>query len=574
MRRYLVAVTAFCAVALAACSDSDSPSGPVTPAPVASVQVAPGAATLSPGQTRQLAATLSDKDGRPLAGRSLTWTSSATGVAEVDGSGLVTAVGHGTATITASSEGKSGTAVISVALPVASVTVVTPLDTLEAYDVRPLVAILRDTAGQELTGRTVRWRSSDPAVAAVDSVTGILTGMDRGTVTVTATSDGVSGSATRVVVVRYRSVATGAMHACNLASGGIAWCWGLNAKDGRIGSDQLADGAHSSAPFRVPGGHRFIQLATYGRTTCGVTTQGAAYCWGTNAWGALGTGANTPAQSPVPVLVTGGHTFTAIAAGGGHFCGLVTGGQVRCWGTNAYGELGTGTTSSSPSPVACAGTLRFVALTAGSEYTCGITAAGQGHCWGYDGLGNLGDGRPMSFGNTYTLAPSMIVGGHVWAGISAGQYHTCGVTTAGQAYCWGRNSGKLGNGATAETSTPSAVSGGHTFRQVSAGFSHSCAITTQDEVYCWGANGNGQLGSALINGSTVPVRAGGTIRAAEVAAANIGTGSAAYTCAIALDRLTTYCWGRNDVGQLGNGTVTTADAVNSAPSIVVGQRPL
>jgi hypothetical protein len=249
-------------------------------------------------------------------------------------------------------------------------------------------------------------------------------------------------------------------------------------------------------------------------------------------------------------------------------------GKAYCWGTNGSAELGNGFTTFSATPVAGASALTFVALTAGSEYTCGITAAGQGHCWGFDGFGNLGDGRAMSFGNTYSAQPVQITGGHTWASISAGQSHTCGVTTAGQAFCWGRNSGKLGNGATGETSTPSAVSGGHTFRALSAGFSHSCAITTQDDVYCWGANGNGQLGVAVVNGSTVPVRAGGTLRAAEVAAANIGGGSAAFTCAIAPDRLTKVCWGRNDVGQGGNGTRSPGDAVNTEPAVVTGQKPL
>ncbi|MEO7998558.1 MAG: hypothetical protein ABI852_14000, partial [Gemmatimonadaceae bacterium] len=93
-------------------------------------------------------------------------------------------------------------------------------------------------------------------------------------------------------------------------------------------------------------------------------------------------------------------------------------------------------------------------------------------------------------------------------------------------------------------------------------------------VYCWGMNGNGQLGQTLTNGSVTPIRAGGTLLASEVSAANIATGSAAFTCAESKDRLTTYCWGRNDLGQLGNGTTTSDVAVNSAPSIVVGQKPL
>lgn len=148
------------------------------------------------------------------------------------------------------------------------------------------------------------------------------------------------------------------------------------------------------------------------------------------------------------------------------------------------------------------------------------------------------------------------------------------MTTAGQVLCWGSNSGKLGNGTGTETSTTTPVSGGRLAEQVSAGFAHSCLVDGFGEVHCWGANGNGQLGLTMQNGSNVPVRSGGSLRASEVSAANVATGSGSYTCAISSDRLTTYCWGRNDVGQLGNGGTTAAEAVNSSPSTDQGQKPL
>ena len=89
-------------------------------------------------------------------------------------------------------------------------------------------ATLRDATGNVLTNRAIRWSSSNTAVATIDSLTGVLTGIDRGTITVTATSEGKIGSTTRVIVIKYRSVSAGTMHVCDIASGGIAWCWGLN----------------------------------------------------------------------------------------------------------------------------------------------------------------------------------------------------------------------------------------------------------------------------------------------------------------------------------------------------------
>src|SRR5262249_26289960 len=155
-------------------------------------------------------------------------------------------------------------------------------DTLEAFDVRSLATTLKDSAGNVLAGRIVRWTSSDPTVAVVDSVSGQLTGLDRGTVTVTATSEGKTGTAKRVVVIKYRSLTTGSAHACDIASGGIVWCWGLNGAEGRIGSAQLGATSFSATPVQLNTTLRFQQLSTYGTTTCGVARDGKGYCWGSN----------------------------------------------------------------------------------------------------------------------------------------------------------------------------------------------------------------------------------------------------------------------------------------------------
>ena len=541
--------------------------------PVASVAVSAASGTLRLGDSLTLGAITRDDRQAVLAGRVVRWTSSAPAVASVDSvTGVVRGMSGGTATITATSEGQRGTASLSVVVPVAAVSVATALDTLESYDEVPLVAVLRDARANVLTGRVVRWTSSDPLVATVDSVTGVLTGVDRGTVTVTATSEGIRGTATRVVVIRYRSVSAGAMHACDIASGGIAWCWGLNGQQGRIGLPTMTEHAASSVPVRVPGDVRFVQLSTFGSTTCGLTREGRAHCWGYNGFGNLGNGGG--ASSFTPVAVQGGLTFRQISVGAQHVCAVSTESRGYCWGFGQNGELGRGSTASSSTPVPIAGNLALASITAGSEYACAVTTSGAGQCWGYSGLGNLGDGGKISFGNTYVTVPQAVVGGHAFRALSASDGRTCGVTTAGAAFCWGANSGRLGNGGSAETSTPSAVAGGLSFRAVSAGFNHTCGVTTTDAVWCWGSNTSGQLGLTMANGSNVPVRAGGGLLAAEVTAANLATGSASFTCAIADDRLTTFCWGRNDVGQLGNGSTSTAAAINAAPSIVQGQKPL
>ena len=115
------------------------------------------------------------------------------------------------------------------------------LDTVEALSSEMIGRILKDANGNVLGNREIRWASSNPAVATIDPMTGLLTGVDHGTVSITATSEGKSATVTCVVVIKYRSISAGTMHACDIASGGIAWCWGLNGAEGRLGNPQLGE---------------------------------------------------------------------------------------------------------------------------------------------------------------------------------------------------------------------------------------------------------------------------------------------------------------------------------------------
>ena len=176
----------------------------VTNVPVASVTVSPATASAQVGQTVQLTASPKDAGGNPLAGRVVTWTSSAPGVASVNGSGLVTCVAAGSATITATSEGRSGTAAVTVTTPapapVASVTVSPATVSLGVAGTQQLTASLRDASGNVLTGRVITWASSNALVGSV-SGSGLVTALVVGNATITATSEGQSGSAALTVTV-------------------------------------------------------------------------------------------------------------------------------------------------------------------------------------------------------------------------------------------------------------------------------------------------------------------------------------------------------------------------------------
>ena len=171
----------------------------VAPIPVMTVTVAPASASVLVGQLLVLSATTADSAGNVLSGRPVTWSSSNTTVATVSSTGLLTGVASGAATITATSEGKSGTAEVTVTVaPVATVTVSPGAPSVAIGGTAQLTAALRDANGNPLSGRTVTWATSDGGVATVSS-TGLVTGVTVGSATITATSEGKSGSATVTV---------------------------------------------------------------------------------------------------------------------------------------------------------------------------------------------------------------------------------------------------------------------------------------------------------------------------------------------------------------------------------------
>src|SRR5437773_863256 len=172
----------------------------------ATITVAPTSAKLQTGHTVQLSATARDPIGNVLSGRVLTWSSNSSSVVSVNGSGLVTGAVAGSVTITASSEGQSGTSGVTVTfVPVASVTVNPASASVQVGQTVQLSATPRDANGNALPGRTVTWASTNTTVATVNGQ-GLVTAKVVGSATITATSEGQSGSA--AITVTAAPVAT------------------------------------------------------------------------------------------------------------------------------------------------------------------------------------------------------------------------------------------------------------------------------------------------------------------------------------------------------------------------------
>jgi len=215
---------------------------------------------------------------------------------------------------------------------------------------------------------------------------------------------------------------------------------------------------------------------------------------------ALGCGedsqAPTAPEATSPALATASTTslpLHQVSAGDLHTCGVAEDHRAYCWGFGAHGELGNGTTANRLTPVAVIGGLSFRQVSAGSIYTCGVTTDDRGYCWGFNARGQLGDGT-----ETTRFVPVAVAGNLRFRQVSAGTNHACAVTTDQRAYCWGLLTDDepvvLGNGTTVGSATPVRVTGGLAFRQVSAGTFHTCGLTTSNEAFCWGADASGQIG--------------------------------------------------------------------------------
>jgi len=359
------------------------------------------------------------------------------------------------------------------------------------------------------------------------------------TATATVGTQSATLTARGIQPVSVNAIAAGGQHSCAIAASGGTYCWGANTR-GQLGDGTTTDRRTGVAVL----GGALASLVAGSEHTCGLDAAGTAYCWGRNVAGQLGDGTTT--SRSVPAAVAGAPPFRSLAAGGEHTCGLTSAGAAYCWGDNSVGQLGDSTRTARTQPVAVAGGLAFAKLVTGYLHTCALTAAGAAYCWGENNMGQLGAATsqvcssPSSGSVACSLTPVSVATTLVFADLAGGVRHACALSGAGAAFCWGEGSQSL-------EPLPSQPA----FARLASGFSWgwNCAATAAGQEYCWEFYWYDYYGGYRWVSPAYAV-------AGALSFDGLAIGSSNHMCSTATGTRYAYCWGSNDRGQLGDGTVT------------------
>jgi serine/threonine protein kinase/uncharacterized protein YjdB/alpha-tubulin suppressor-like RCC1 family protein len=594
--------------------------GPVVPAtiePVASVAVTPSPASIIVGGTTQLTAILKDSRNNLLTGREVVWASSDTTMARVSPSGVVQGLQPGYINVTATSGERTGTGTVLVTAtvtPVAAVEVTPNRSAVSLGDSLVLSAVPKDTRGNTLSGRSVRWTSSDPSVATV-SPGGVVLPRREGTAAISAAIEGKSATARITVTQPVVAAVAVTPSTVSLQVGGRAQLT-VAARDAR--GNALRD--------------RPVTWTTSDRTLAAVSPDGAVTALSPglvtitarieteNAVAAVTIAAipvATVSVTPATLTLAAGKTAQLAASLRDARNTIMTDRQVRWSSSDAAvatvspggivtGVAGGTATITATSEVVTGSAAVTVTSTALPVASVNVTPATLTVATGktaqlsasvHDARGGVLEDRELRWsssapgvatvspsgtvtavsGGTATIAAmsegttgsatitvpaapreSVMVAERTLAlrgGLAAGGSHSCGITQSGAAVCWGNNAaGQLGDASVGATSAmPTLVAHPAGFTSLVAGNDYACGLTQSGSAVCWGLNTKGQLGAGRTSGAPTPVAVAGGRSYSKLAA------GARHACGLVSDG-SVWCWGDNNAGQLGDGTTRGANA--------------
>ncbi|HEX2735441.1 MAG TPA: hypothetical protein VHM70_27760 [Polyangiaceae bacterium] len=331
-------------------------------------------------------------------------------------------------------------------------------------------------------------------------------------------------------------ISPGSDHACATLADGTASCWGDNGQgdlgqghwDSKVGPSPVVTDAVGTKLGNV----RSVDVG--GQKSCAVLNDGNVWCWGFVP--------GLPMPSPIAVPVSGFSSVSSISLG--------------LFGTYAVLSNGTVSCQDNTGSIAPTGVTGATSVAVGDSFACALVSGGAVRCWGTDNAGQLGDGVSGSS----VAAPGVLVPGVTNAvSITATLSFACAVLSSGQVKCWGSNSsGQIGVGTMSDTLyTPTVVSGLTDAVQIGAGINHVCAVRRTGAIQCWGANFNGQLGS----GDTNPLFAPSTPVVGLTNATQVG-GATNFSCAVTRDGRA-FCWGADNDANLGDGDGQLPDKVSA-----------
>jgi alpha-tubulin suppressor-like RCC1 family protein len=282
-------------------------------------------------------------------------------------------------------------------------------------------------------------------------------------------------------------VEAGTYFGCALDRQGVLRCWGELALDdkpprGRGGAIEVL---REVASFALGADHG-----------CAVTRAGQVRCFGSNVRGQLGTG-SAGGRATVTTALGGLSGVRQVSCGAAHSCALDGGGEVRCWGFNAHGQVGDGTRQDRAAPGPGVGLTDTVRIATGGHHSCAIAREGTLRCWGHNDAGQLGLGDVADRPSPERVALEAV------AEAALGSSHTCARTRQGQAHCWGLGEGgRLGHGDELDRPSPGAPLELTGVLALAAGDMHTCALA-EGGAWCWGVN-DGQLGDGSLQARTRP----------------------------------------------------------------------
>jgi alpha-tubulin suppressor-like RCC1 family protein len=349
------------------------------------------------------------------------------------------------------------------------------------------------------------------------------------------------------------ALGAGGWHSCAVRSTGQTTCWG-NGGHGQLGD---GGGTNSAAPVTVSGVHDAVAVAGGYTHTCVARATGEVVCFGDGSESEGALGAGDPASSLVPVTVSGVSDATSVAPGYLHTCVRHANGDVGCWGSNVYDQIGQSSGDGSALPVAVPNLHGALAVAAGYMDSCALLGDASVACWGSARTG----GQLTTSGSPI---PSAVPGLGDATQIASNYLHSCARRASGQITCWGRD---VTSGSSAPVPVPVTVADLNDATSVGVGIIHSCALRTTGEVVCWGFNSDGQLGS----GAGTPSPSSAPVSVADVHnAVGIAVGGF-HGCAL---RATgeVVCWGGISGQKSTNAFTPIAIAgLTNATSIAAGE---